>query len=360
MSDAPTAQLPPNPTPPPDPPRRLTRSSSDRVLAGVAGGLARHFELDPVLVRLAFVLLTIFAGSGVLLYVVLALVLPGDTAHDPAAPAARPSDSTLSKGAIAVLILVALVALPFVGGGLVLFAPGLIALALFAALAVFLVRALGGERTTSEVLLALLAVLVAVVVGIGAGLATAFGGGTAVAVVVLAVGVVLVVGGLLGGIRWLVVPALCLALPVVLVVAADIDLRGGVGNREARPASVADVKPAYRLGVGRLVVDVRDVPFTGRTDVKLDVKVGQAQLIVPRGVCVQTAADVNAGQVNVLGRRSEGVDVGSDQRPQPRPGRPLLVVDAKVGVGEVVVSQRRRADGDFGGTLGLERQPACR
>ena len=76
--DAPTAQLPPEPPPPPArEPRKLRRSADDKVLFGVAGGLARHLDVDPVLVRVGFAVLALLGGAGVLLYVVLALVMPG-------------------------------------------------------------------------------------------------------------------------------------------------------------------------------------------------------------------------------------------------------------------------------------------
>src|SRR5690242_21730975 len=66
------------PQPPSPAARRLSRPSDDRMLAGVASGLARHFDLDPALVRIAFVVLALFGGSGVLLYLILALILPPD------------------------------------------------------------------------------------------------------------------------------------------------------------------------------------------------------------------------------------------------------------------------------------------
>jgi phage shock protein C len=56
--------------------KALKRSSQDRVLFGVAGGLGSYLNIDPVLVRLFFVLLTLAGGHGVLIYVVLALLMP--------------------------------------------------------------------------------------------------------------------------------------------------------------------------------------------------------------------------------------------------------------------------------------------
>ena len=57
--------------------RRLFRSRRERMLAGVSGGLAEYFHIDPVLVRLLFVVATIASGGGGLLaYIVLAIVVP--------------------------------------------------------------------------------------------------------------------------------------------------------------------------------------------------------------------------------------------------------------------------------------------
>ena len=66
--------------PPPRPraPRRLTRSSSDRVLGGVAGGLGRYFDIDPIIFRIGFVVLTIAGGAGLLAYVAAWLFVPAD------------------------------------------------------------------------------------------------------------------------------------------------------------------------------------------------------------------------------------------------------------------------------------------
>src|SRR5437764_9520995 len=59
-------------------PRRLLRSSDDRVLAGVAGGLGRYFGVDPVIFRIGFGLSVFFGGLGLLAYVLLALFVPTD------------------------------------------------------------------------------------------------------------------------------------------------------------------------------------------------------------------------------------------------------------------------------------------
>ena len=57
-------------------PIRLRRSTDDKVIAGVCGGLGTYFGVDPLFFRLAFVVLAIGGGSGVLLYIVAWLVMP--------------------------------------------------------------------------------------------------------------------------------------------------------------------------------------------------------------------------------------------------------------------------------------------
>jgi phage shock protein C len=55
---------------------RLYRSATDKVIAGVCGGLAKYFSLDPAIVRLAFVVFALAGGASVLLYIVLWIAVP--------------------------------------------------------------------------------------------------------------------------------------------------------------------------------------------------------------------------------------------------------------------------------------------
>lgn len=61
---------------------RLTRSETDRMIAGVCGGIAAYLDIDPVLVRLAFVLLLFASGIGFPLYLILWIVMPSEAAPD--------------------------------------------------------------------------------------------------------------------------------------------------------------------------------------------------------------------------------------------------------------------------------------
>jgi len=70
--------------------KRLVRSKKDQMIAGVAGGLAEYFDIDVVLVRVAFVALALLGGPGVLLYIILWIVMPEGEAAPIEAPASGP------------------------------------------------------------------------------------------------------------------------------------------------------------------------------------------------------------------------------------------------------------------------------
>ena len=56
--------------------KKLYKSQEDKKICGVCGGIAEYFDLDSTIIRLAWVLLTVFGGSGLLLYIIAALVMP--------------------------------------------------------------------------------------------------------------------------------------------------------------------------------------------------------------------------------------------------------------------------------------------
>src|SRR5947208_3907418 len=68
--------------------KRLERSRSDRMVAGVCGGLARYFDIHPAFYRVGFVVLTLLGGAGILIYAAAALVMPDEGKEDSIATAA--------------------------------------------------------------------------------------------------------------------------------------------------------------------------------------------------------------------------------------------------------------------------------
>ena len=64
--------------------RRLFRSRTSRVIAGVCGGIAEYFNIDPVIVRIAWVVITLLGGAGFLAYLIAWIAIPNrkeDTAE---------------------------------------------------------------------------------------------------------------------------------------------------------------------------------------------------------------------------------------------------------------------------------------
>ena len=61
--------------------KRLYRSGRDRILGGVCGGLGEYFDVDPVLVRLAWVLFSLIYGAGILVYIIAWIIIPRNPSH---------------------------------------------------------------------------------------------------------------------------------------------------------------------------------------------------------------------------------------------------------------------------------------
>jgi phage shock protein C len=57
-------------------PRKLYRSRNQRMIAGVCGGLADYFNIDATLVRVLFLLLAVFGGTGLVIYLVMWIIVP--------------------------------------------------------------------------------------------------------------------------------------------------------------------------------------------------------------------------------------------------------------------------------------------
>ncbi len=69
--------------------KRLHRSRTEKMIAGVCGGLAEYLGIDPTLVRVVWVLISLLAGVGVLLYLILWVIMPLDLPGAPGGPAGR-------------------------------------------------------------------------------------------------------------------------------------------------------------------------------------------------------------------------------------------------------------------------------
>src|SRR5918999_136411 len=204
----------------------LRRSRSNRMLAGVAGGLGAYFELHPPVFRVSFVVLTLMGGAGILIYVAAALVMPDEGKQDSAATAAfrrRRPWVLVVLGLMAVVLLALLSEVPVWPQG-----DAWPFLLIAGALALWLTWF--------------------AVAGIGRGWLRAVG------IVVASVAVLLVV------------------LVAAFLATFDVHLGDGVDERTVAPASVSALDRRYELGLGELVFDLRSVEFPlGET--RLDVRV---------------------------------------------------------------------------------------
>jgi phage shock protein PspC (stress-responsive transcriptional regulator) len=345
---------------PPSTPRRLLRSRDDRVLGGVAGGLGRYFNVDPVFFRIAFVALALVGGLGVFLYLAVLLFVPSEDAAG-GDPPGRSRALTIA-GAVVLVILGA--AILFDGGwwfGGFFFGPLALFLLLGAGVWWLVWGRPGATRVNARSALARIALVLLILVGsavlfVASVWAAAAGGGVAVGILVIAIGSLLALAAFRGGARWLIVPAIAIAFGLGLVAAADIDLDGGYGERVYVPSSLAEVQSGYDLGAGRLEVDLRRVDFTGgERELDLEVGFGEALLVVPRDVCVIADADVGAGYLRMLEWDDAGFNVGWDEGAPARPAT-KLVVDAHVGMGALQVVYDPHYveghDGDWDGPRG--------
>src|SRR5437762_3348022 len=95
------------------PPRRLYRSRGDRVIGGVCGGIARYFNIDPVLVRVGAVALAFLGGAGVLAYLAAVLLIPNE--GEGGRPPETPNRGVVVTGVVLLVVAIGVV-LPFRGG----------------------------------------------------------------------------------------------------------------------------------------------------------------------------------------------------------------------------------------------------
>jgi phage shock protein PspC (stress-responsive transcriptional regulator) len=337
MNETTTQQGPPEP-------RRLLRAREGRLVGGVCAGLGRYFDVDPILFRIGAVVLVFVGGAGLLAYLAALLLIPSE--DSPAAAEGTPPGRNRWL-VIAGLIVLLCISFPFLLGGGVLLAGLAIPFALLVAAGVLVWWFVSGEGPAGEAgdvakraALGIGLLLVCGLIAIGGAWAAAAGGETIVAIAVIAAGAAILAGAFLRPVRLLVLPALALALSAGTVSAAGIDLDGGVGERDYRPASALDLRDTYELGMGELIVDLRqtDLP-PGDVPLKIDLGVGEARVIVPEDVCVATDAKVGVGEIRTFDQHNEGVDVDYDDLPDAAPSTTRLLVKADVGVGALRIGQ---------------------
>jgi phage shock protein PspC (stress-responsive transcriptional regulator) len=297
--------------------KRLERSRSDRMLAGVCGGLARTFGIHPAFYRVGFVVLTLIGGAGILIYLAAVLVIPDEGKQDSiAAEILRDARDR---------------PWPLVGLGLVATA-GVILLS----------RVTLWPRGDAAWILLLLAGLAIVFSSRRKG-PSPTAEASAEASEAPSTPVTQPAGRSRWGVGRILLVTLGSLVALLLVCAATflaifpVHLSHGVGNRTYMPAGITELERTYRLGVGDLRVDLRNLRLpVGETRVKARVDVGDLVVVVPAAAAVRAYGKARLGYVNVFGEQDDGRNV--DQRMAAN-GNRLLVVDARVQVGSVRITR---------------------
>lgn len=151
---------------------------------------------------------------------------------------------------------------------------------------------------------------------------------------------------------WLLASALAVAIPLAIVTLADLRIEGSYGSVHEVPRRAVDI-PAdgYKLAAGRMVVDLRKVPFKPGRDlaVKVGSGFGYTSVVVPDRVCVNGRITGRTGLVDIRGRESSGVDITRTVHGSRGKVPKLdLEADFKLGMIDVVDATDWKYSGAFG------------
>jgi phage shock protein PspC (stress-responsive transcriptional regulator) len=386
----------PTPEPPADGPntehlrdvRGLRRSTDSRVIAGVCAGVARHLNIDPVIVRIAVVALTFVGLAGLILYLAAWFLLPEDDAPSVAADwfgLDQNEEQVRVVGLFAALVLAIAAVVGDSGwefwwiGWWILpvaflywlfvvrprrretdtaeFAASATAAttgtgepsardhiesykAEQVALALARRRARQEQRRQSRSLLGLTVSLIAI--GEAVALIADQAGASLPRTAYIAVALAGVALGCLLGAWWGraggLIP-LGLVLSAVLVATSSLP-PGNVGQQLQQPRSVSEVRSEYRHGLGQIQLDLSQVrqptKLAGRT-IHVKAGIGQTTVWVPDEVDVELTAHLGAGEIRAFGRTWHGRD--NEVSVTDGDGKTLqLVIDQRLG--DVEVSRR--------------------
>jgi phage shock protein PspC (stress-responsive transcriptional regulator) len=263
--------------------KRLERSRTEKMLAGVSGGLGRYFDIAPAVFRLGFVVLTLLGGAGILVYLAAVLVMPKEGEESSIA------EDILKKRREHPARLVAL---------------GLVAVAVLSLLA----RADTWPSAGAAWFLVLLAGIILLWTSRRRGIVVAITSFFALIAVALVAAVTV-------AFAWF-----------------DVSLGDGVGNRSYAPTQITALAGGYHLGVGKLDLDLTRLPAGAPASVDAKVGIGDLRITIPHDGSATIATHVKAGSIDALGHHDDGTNVkfvaGSGS---------TLTVDANVGAGHIEV-----------------------
>ncbi len=365
---------------------RLRRSRSDRKVAGVAGGLGRHLDIDPLILRVAFVVLVFFGGAGLILYGACWVLVPED------GDAKAPFNLDERSRTIALVIVGVLAAVALVGDSWGAFwFPWPVAIV--ALIALWLLTRnnpskdasppLGSSpaaptyptqanpyvaaaqpvyyppqpapyiapppyktpnpRKRGPILFWFTVALIALGEGV-LGIIDLAGADIAVsaypALAVAISGVMLLVGAFFGRAGGIILVGLLSTFGLFATTAID-HWDGDGGNVHVTPSTAGEVDSRYWLGAGDQVIDlsmVTDVAALDGRTIDVEGGVGTITVILPDGAGARVTADIDGpAHTNLFGEEHGGIGVTTAA---VRAGDPHITLDTHLGVGEIEVSYR--------------------
>lgn len=372
----------------------LRRSRTDRHIAGVAGGLARHLDIDPIIVRISLVVLVFFGGAGLLLYAAGWLFVP-EEGSDSAVVRLDPRSRSFVLYVVAALAVLAVLGatIGHVNVPWVFFIPALVVLVVLLTREQAwggLLRIPGRMRRSGEpvgpaapapdaptyssdlpptptapvpaappppppnprrrgpILFWFTLALIALAEGV-LGLVDLAGASIAgpayAALAVGIIGLMLVLGAFWGRAGGLIFIGFIAGIVLVCSLAADKwDLDAHSRTVTYTPTSTAEVRGDYHLGTGDLRLDltrVSDPAALAGHAITVTGHVGSIKVVLPEGVAAQADARIKGpGHVEVFDADSGGIHrhlTGAVAGTYP--GLPLSI-DADLNVGEIIVETR--------------------
>ena len=157
----------------------------------------------------------------------------------------------------------------------------------------------------------------------------------AVAIGLLLVGGASLIASLIGGGRGLIPLGLLLALTLAVAVVIEPVIEDGVGDREHAVTDVTTLEPAYRLGIGKLDVDLSglDIPPGETATVEVELGIGEATVLIPADVDLRLEGDVGIGELVILDEEENGIRNELSIDADATDTTSTLVIDLSVGIG---------------------------
>lgn len=303
-------QATPSPEPATEPEVGLHRSNTNKVVAGVAGGLGDRFEIDPNIVRVIFVVLTVLWGLGAAIYLAMWVLIPRSAiGRDVVAVEKLPVSKSrwvfyallAAVVVLAAIVIASTAGAPQVGRGL--------ALLWFIFLIVIAILAL---RTPVSRLNLRRVVAVLFLLGVS---------------------VVIVLSGIFFG----------------FLASTGVPLEGSTGARAWQPATMSQVQHEYRVEFGSGVVDLANVTFPKNGySIAASVAVGDLTIVVPADAVVEMRTHTGLGSVSYSSTYPNyyGYYDGSfngvpkaDTTVALQRAAPHVSIDAQVGIGQIYLAR---------------------